>query len=868
MQEPNPPSRHYQPARVPVLMGLFAGTAVGGGYLLAGIPNVEVMSLVVALAGVALGAARGSVVGALAAGVFSLGSPYGLPAPLLLAAQMAGLASAGAIGSVAGRAVATCFPIRRSWPAAALAGLVVTVVYDGLTNLAIMGSFELAPAVVLAGSVPFFLVHAASNLALFTLLFPALAPRLAGLGRPRVTGGPGVAAALVLLLGLAAPGGPAAAGEPQPAAVAGPDSAAASHAQPAAVADSAATAPAAATPPPSPLGWRRALWQPFTPTYLDWAGRDSPWLAYVDGGVGAAARLVGEGGASSQPLVVRDGVPLGTGHALADDPWFVGREGQVLAAGGLGADGWGGTAGLVELSPRDGEPERATSSYRGVKGRHESYYRGVEFLTPRADWRLGFSFEESLDNEGYNHTLEADDLFALRREDGFTGQGKVRQSRTRVERLLPRGALSVEFGTGRRTRDELPALDAGRLEAWDRNAAVRMRWQAGGWEVRPVLFWNERDVLWGSRWTDATPPPGARLLESGRQGLRLDVARAPRLAVGAPAAAGPDSAGPAPASPPSGGLPVLTLTAVSWTLRDEGTRAAWAGADTLPVTADGGELRAALGWERQLGGATAQVELAALGGDGLGLAPDARLALAATGPAPRWSAALEWGGRAPRSDELWTPLRYSVAGSGLAALPNAGLGREKSLRAQAQARATAAGVDLALGASVRRLADGITWVADEGDPDSGRWRNNLEMTAWRLTAGAAREGRLLGWVRLKAEGTWQGYDIASGHAGPLPPEQWQRLRVDWENHFFQEDGILQLSLVSTRRGPGSDPWDLTGDLLLPARINHDLLLGFRLAGAHLVLGLRNLAGERQRLTSGALSPGQEMDMRLEWAFSQ
>jgi hypothetical protein len=37
-------------------------------------------------------------------------------------------------------------------------------------------------------------------------------------------------------------------------------------------------------------------------------------------------------------------------------------------------------------------------------------------------------------------------------------------------------------------------------------------------------------------------------------------------------------------------------------------------------------------------------------------------------------------------------------------------------------------------------------------------------------------------------------------------------------------------------------------------------------GAHLTLGLRNLTGQRQQLTSGAWSPGQEMDMRLEWHF--
>jgi hypothetical protein len=279
-------------------------------------------------------------------------------------------------------------------------------------------------------------------------------------------------------------------------------------------------------------------------------------------------------------------------------------------------------------------------------------------------------------------------------------------------------------------------------------------------------------------------------------------------------------------------------------------------------------VRLAAGARRPLGGAVAVADVGMLAGGGLGLGPDVRVGLAGPGARPRWTAELAWGGRAPRSDELWTPLRQAVAGEERVVLPEASLGREKSLRAGASAQSRALGLDLALDASWRRLADGIHWVALDEERTSGRWANGLRLSAWRLTAAAAREGRFAGWLRLKAEGTWQGFDVTAGNAGPLPPENWQRLRLDWENHFFQEDGILQLSLVSTRRAAGCDPWDPAGTVLLPARVNHDLLLGFRLVGAHLVLGWRNLAGERQRLTSGALSPGREMDMRLEWAFHQ
>ena len=88
----------------------------------------------------------------------------------------------------------------------------------------------------------------------------------------------------------------------------------------------------------------------------------------------------------------------------------------------------------------------------------------------------------------------------------------------------------------------------------------------------------------------------------------------------------------------------------------------------------------------------------------------------------------------------------------------------------------------------------------------------------------------------------------------------------WENHFFEEDGILQLALISTVQAEMNDPWDVTRSAELPSRTMHDLLVGFRLVGAHLGLGIRNVTGERVVLTSGALSPGQELNMRLHWAW--
>ena len=84
-----------------------------------------------------------------------------------------------------------------------------------------------------------------------------------------------------------------------------------------AVADSIAPA---VDVPAGPLGWHRPLWDPFVPTALGWLSWHTPYLPVSDGGLGAVARILGDAGTSPTPLVLRDGVPLGTGHVLADDP--------------------------------------------------------------------------------------------------------------------------------------------------------------------------------------------------------------------------------------------------------------------------------------------------------------------------------------------------------------------------------------------------------------------------------------------------------------------------------------------------------------------------------------------------------------------
>jgi hypothetical protein len=133
------------------------------------IPNLEVLTLVVFLSGVLLGARDGALVGTLTMVVYSLLNPYGAVHPLVTLAQVAGEALAGVAGGIGARAglERLAVPVR----AAALGALAVllTAVFDLLTNAAtgvVFGQVRLT----LIGGIPFALWHIGWNVVLFVTL--------------------------------------------------------------------------------------------------------------------------------------------------------------------------------------------------------------------------------------------------------------------------------------------------------------------------------------------------------------------------------------------------------------------------------------------------------------------------------------------------------------------------------------------------------------------------------------------------------------------------------------------------------------------------------------------------------------------------
>jgi hypothetical protein len=163
------------------LSGSFIALAVALGFLLAAVPNVELMTLTVFLAGAVLGAARGAFVGAASALVFSFMNPLGPPFPLVMAGQAAGMATAGAVGGVVSGRLVTWGRGRRLAGCAVL-GFLVTLAYDALTNLGL--GIHMGPIwPTLVGGLAFSLLHLASNTVVFVLLGSSALMLLDDLGR-------------------------------------------------------------------------------------------------------------------------------------------------------------------------------------------------------------------------------------------------------------------------------------------------------------------------------------------------------------------------------------------------------------------------------------------------------------------------------------------------------------------------------------------------------------------------------------------------------------------------------------------------------------------------------------------------------------
>jgi hypothetical protein len=164
--------------RAIIRAALFTALSVALGFLLAAIPNVELMTLTVFMSGVFCGARLGGVVGTLSIFFYSILNPLGPAPPPLLASQVAGFCIIGFAGGLAAPRIK---PGRsRVIVASAVIGFALTLLYDILTTLATAfialgaGAFIGGVGGIFVAGVGFVAWHVGVNTAIFAVVVTPL----------------------------------------------------------------------------------------------------------------------------------------------------------------------------------------------------------------------------------------------------------------------------------------------------------------------------------------------------------------------------------------------------------------------------------------------------------------------------------------------------------------------------------------------------------------------------------------------------------------------------------------------------------------------------------------------------------------------
>jgi len=177
---PSPIGSHPYTSRRLAYAALLVAMGLTGAYA-ESIPNFESLTLVVFCAGVLLGVRDGSLVAVITMMLYTLLNPYGPAPPVVMLAQVIGSAFAGFGGGVFARAGAPRWPAGVRALALAVTALVLTALYDLLTNIATGLVFGQMRYWLVAG-IPFSLWHIGFNIALFMALGTPLTGVLARYG--------------------------------------------------------------------------------------------------------------------------------------------------------------------------------------------------------------------------------------------------------------------------------------------------------------------------------------------------------------------------------------------------------------------------------------------------------------------------------------------------------------------------------------------------------------------------------------------------------------------------------------------------------------------------------------------------------------
>ncbi|MBL7032986.1 MAG: hypothetical protein ISR91_02475 [Candidatus Delongbacteria bacterium] len=159
-----------QSLRSMIMTALFAALAAALGFALVEIPNVELITFTVFMAGVLLGVRSGLLVGLIGEGLFSGLNPLGsgLAIPPLFLAQIISFALIGAVGGLIGKRL-----VRLPFWVIGLTGALLTLFYELLAALAtvlVFGVGEQGLLAYLILGIPWSAIHLGLNFIVFAFL--------------------------------------------------------------------------------------------------------------------------------------------------------------------------------------------------------------------------------------------------------------------------------------------------------------------------------------------------------------------------------------------------------------------------------------------------------------------------------------------------------------------------------------------------------------------------------------------------------------------------------------------------------------------------------------------------------------------------
>ncbi len=167
-----------------VRASIFTALAIGLGFSLIMVPNIELITVIVFLAGLTLGIGWGILVGGTAELIFSVLNPFGsgLVFPPLLLSQIISMIIIGAAGGILRPVFFKREFTGKSIVSLAITGFILTFIFDSLTTLSypFSAGFDLPQTIgIYISGIGFTILHQISNTIVFAIGVPKVIKHLA-----------------------------------------------------------------------------------------------------------------------------------------------------------------------------------------------------------------------------------------------------------------------------------------------------------------------------------------------------------------------------------------------------------------------------------------------------------------------------------------------------------------------------------------------------------------------------------------------------------------------------------------------------------------------------------------------------------------